>query len=842
MFAVAALAPAAHAEDDNVVFGDQLVKKVQELMRSDKVSPQTKACLSCHVQYTPGIVYEWANSKHAQATPAEVADLYKAIGAAEWADKIADKFKNYPYVVGCYECHGMFKVQDRPDVIENHFGYRIVTIVTKKDCSRCHPKEAAEISWTWHVTGTLHSPFLPWYRGILAWAKKQGANPFGDVKAKQLYLKYFPPYLLKQRDKDEVDWDFYKDIAKAVMEYLETGRENDIVKMLKQATGMVTPYDMDFKNWISPLWPASGVLNTTVLSRLGIKITVTTMDGKVSKSISNIMEHPYFRNGYIYHACGECHGTIVVPYKKETVQLRGLTVNRVALWGWPNNGAARVDPDGSIGTCTACHDRHLFSLKQAREPWTCGRCHLGYGHPHIEIYEESAHGNIEHAYGEKWNWETLPWHVGSDFNAPTCATCHMSTIATPDGRIVVKGTHDLENRLVWDEMHFFSIPKGIIPDKVQLALFYGWSQLAGKAEDIEAHKNPNAPPEYRYPVFMGFKIVEGPAPGETKFPRLLKIEYSGELAKHREEMKKVCKLCHSSQWADNFFRTADQNIIDYDIVAKFAYGLLQLSWKEGIADPTNKLDEFPEIMWYYIWHHQGRRWRNGAMMMGPDYAHWFGIVDTVMEALGKMTNWIALNLKVKMLQTELQSLKAAAGGKYTPELAAKIAQIEREIEALKAEIAALNAQVPALKSQLESVEGAAAEVDALKGDVSTLKTNVNELVKQLEELSKQLEAISPQAKNIEQVVEQIKQVTSQLQTLSSKTQEASARAEKASNEAKEASSKAGQALSIAEEISSKIDKLSSKIDSVATASYTLGGIALALAVIALGIAIVYRRG
>jgi hypothetical protein len=35
----------------------------------------------------------------------------------------------------------------------------------------------------------------------------------------------------------------------------------------------------------------------------------------------------------------------------------------------------------------------------------------------------------------------------------------------------------------------------------------------------------------------------------------------------------------------------------------------------------------PEIQYYYIWHHSGRRWRMGASMMAPDWTHWNGAVE-----------------------------------------------------------------------------------------------------------------------------------------------------------------------------------------------------------------------
>ncbi len=336
------------------------------------VSPQSRACIACHVQVTPGIVYDWLNSKHAHNVPAKVYDLYKAIGVT--GEKIAPKFEGYKYVVGCYECHGMFKDQDRPDVV-NHFGFKIVTIVTAKDCSQCHPKEAREISWTWHGFAALNTVLNPWYKNIVKYAKETG-------KVDEL----LPP-VYKLTGKAQITWEWYKDYAKAIMEYLNGKPVSAEMKEYIKMFG--TPYDKDFKNIVSPLFPASGVLANTVAKKVGFSAEVGYPVGvgkyAYKTKISNPMEHPGFHNAYVYHACLECHGSLVVPYKVETKVIKGYPVTRVDYWGWPNNGAGRIDPDGSLGTCTACHPRHAFSVEQAREPWTCGQCHLGYDHPHIEI-------------------------------------------------------------------------------------------------------------------------------------------------------------------------------------------------------------------------------------------------------------------------------------------------------------------------------------------------------------------------------------------------------------------------------------------------------------------------
>ena len=64
---------------------------------------------------------------------------------------------------------------------------------------------------------------------------------------------------------------------------------------------------------------------------------------------------------------------------------------------WPNSGIGRLNPDGSRGTCHACHSRHAFEAKLSRSPENCGKCHMGPDHPQIEIYNESKHGIAFHA-------------------------------------------------------------------------------------------------------------------------------------------------------------------------------------------------------------------------------------------------------------------------------------------------------------------------------------------------------------------------------------------------------------------------------------------------------------
>jgi hypothetical protein len=102
----------------------------------------------------------------------------------------------------------------------------------------------------------------------------------------------------------------------------------------------------------------------------------------------------------------------------------------------------RPNPDGSIGTCTSCHARHVASVELARMPETCGQCHMGPDHSQIEIYHESKHGVLFNAQKARMNLKADPKHLTTaDMPVPTCATCHMSGL---EGQ---KLTHDTTERL-----------------------------------------------------------------------------------------------------------------------------------------------------------------------------------------------------------------------------------------------------------------------------------------------------------------------------------------------------------------------------------------------------------
>lgn len=102
----------------------------------------------------------------------------------------------------------------------------------------------------------------------------------------------------------------------------------------------------------------------------------------------------------------------------------------------------KPNTDGSIGTCTDCHARHSSSIALAREPETCGQCHMGPDHSQLEIYHESKHGVLYNAQKADMNLKASPKTLTtSDMSVPTCVTCHLSGL---DGLNV---THNTTERL-----------------------------------------------------------------------------------------------------------------------------------------------------------------------------------------------------------------------------------------------------------------------------------------------------------------------------------------------------------------------------------------------------------
>jgi formate-dependent nitrite reductase cytochrome c552 subunit len=246
--------------------------------------------------------------------------------------------------------------------------------------------------------------------------------------------------------------------------------------------------------------------------------------------------------------CESCHGG--------KMKIDPKSPNKLSPLSWPNSGIGRLNPDGSKGSCNACHSRHSFSIAQARQPENCGKCHLGPDHPQKEIYEESKHGIAFFSNQDKMNLDKKSWVVGRDYYvAPTCATCHMS--ATSDMPV----THDVGKRISWTLRPPVSVHK----------------------KDWQAK---------------------------------------------RKAMQDVCLNCHQKAFVEGHYYQYDAMVRLYN--EKFgipASKIMKMIKEKKLLKHQAAFSNKIEWEYWELWHHEGRRARMGAAMMGPDYAWWHGIYD-----------------------------------------------------------------------------------------------------------------------------------------------------------------------------------------------------------------------
>ncbi|MBW7882596.1 MAG: hypothetical protein H3C34_08155, partial [Caldilineaceae bacterium] len=179
--------------------------------------------------------------------------------------------------------------------------------------------------------------------------------------------------------------------------------------------------------------------------------------GEIIASLDNVLAEKVIgmptNNADAVNGCWQCHGSIVAYVRDEAGNIvRSEEDDKPIIDAatWPNSGMGRLNPDGSKGTCNACHSRHAFDTKLSRSPENCGKCHMGPDHPQIEIYNESKHGIAFYGNRERMALDkTGDWVLGRDYSAaPTCATCHISSYMTPDG-VFLANTHDVGERISW---------------------------------------------------------------------------------------------------------------------------------------------------------------------------------------------------------------------------------------------------------------------------------------------------------------------------------------------------------------------------------------------------------
>jgi cytochrome c553 len=203
------------------------------------------------------------------------------------------------------------------------------------------------------------------------------------------------------------------------------------------------------------------------------------------------------------------------------------------------------------------------------------------------------------------------WVLGKDYSAaPTCASCHISSYLAPEG--VVKGnSHDVGERITWTLRPVVSV-------KLNQVTFED-----GNKEDYPETKSL---PKVGDELATADQVVENDRMVTKPVKR--KVAKITTWQQRRDVMKGACLNCHNNTCVDNFYKQFDDLVVLYnDKFARPAQQLMNELTKDGALDPKAPFEH--EVQWVFreLWHHEGRRARHGAGMMGPDYTHWHGTCE-----------------------------------------------------------------------------------------------------------------------------------------------------------------------------------------------------------------------
>jgi hypothetical protein len=228
------------------------------------------------------------------------------------------------------------------------------------------------------------------------------------------------------------------------------------------------------------------------------------------------------------------------------------------------------------------------------------------------VYSASKHGNIFHSREKDWEFNAVPWTVGKDFEAPTCAACHVSLLVDGEGEQVVARSHQMSNRIVW---RIF----GLV-----------YSHAHPKQPDTTVIRNKDGMP---LPT-----ALDGTPASEFLIDE-------AEQAKRREEMETICLTCHGTSWVRGHFERYDRSHETTNAATRTATRILQEAWDRGLAEGPaaggSPFDEAIERQWGNTWLFYANSIRfASAMAGGGDYAVFADGYYSHSRRVSEMHDWL----------------------------------------------------------------------------------------------------------------------------------------------------------------------------------------------------------
>ena len=313
--------------------------------------------------------------------------------------------------------------------------------------------------------------------------------------------------------------------------------------------------------------------------------------------------------------CGECHAERVAQYKNSKHAKAWVAMNAMPTAHWQpmammngmkgcggchklglktaeeQKAIAGDNPAYGNASCDACHTRHTFSVKEAREPQACQTCHMGFDHPQWEMYSTSKHGT-------RYQMKQLGV-LSKDSSAPTCQTCHMQN-----------GDHNVGT--AWG---FLAVRLPLPEDKEWAADRVTILQALGVL-------TPDGKPTGRLDVVKAGDVA-----------RLDQASFDAQ----RDKMIKACSQCHSTTYAKQQMQAGDDMIKAADHLMAEGIKIVAGLYADGVLKkPDTYGAAFPDLLTFHdaptaieqklfvmFLEHRMRAFQ-GTFHASPDYAMWYG--------------------------------------------------------------------------------------------------------------------------------------------------------------------------------------------------------------------------
>ncbi|HFQ90101.1 MAG TPA: beta-ketoacyl-ACP synthase [Desulfobulbus sp.] len=389
--------------------------------------------------------------------------------------------------------------------------------------------------------------------------------------------------------------------------------------------------------------------------------------------------------------CVECHARktpgIIESWKKGKMAHAGITCYDCHVVDKSSPMASQCE--GTRGT-----DTYISPMVSSK---TCARCHPA----EVDQFLKSGHARLAGApVIEKEKFQKLMYYhegaafmgnkIGSPSNraprASGCQMCHGTKVELgPDNKPIKEtwpggvGTRypdgSIGNCTVCHTRHQFSVAEARKPEacaschlgpdhpdmEIYLESKHGQLYLT-QGDEWKWDSAPDAwqPGDYTAPTCATCHMsgigdlntthnVNERLKWDLVHPRSeIRSGERGDGEKGAVLMRKVCTNCHGPTQIDAQVKTLDNVVALYNQYYDKATVMLNDLKAKGLLKKDPWRDGFQEL-YYFLWHHTGRRARQGAAMNGPDYAHWHGFfqMQQVIKDMEDLYNYRIKNNKIE---------------------------------------------------------------------------------------------------------------------------------------------------------------------------------------------------